>query len=221
MGQREEIERLVEQALNALRGDRWLEFDRTISELRLYELGMIEDVVSGRMRFAPPNLEAMELAHIHEAVTISEEREIKKTHAAARYHRKTGKLPAGWKFIPEVKYPIPILPEVEDKPERRELLAAYIDDEGTIGEAWRGYNTVNRGVYKREYGSPRVKYWTTTRALNEKVAKLLGIHYPEASGSRAISALHYIYPYLLVPEKRLRTVALFAKYREAPWIRIK
>ena len=221
MGQREEIEALVGKALNALRGDRWLEFDRTISQLRLYSWGIIRDVVSGRMRRARPNLAAMELAGIYEAVTVSEEREITKTHAAARYYRMMGKLPAGWRFIPEVKYPVPLLAEVEDKPERRELLAAFIDDEGTVVEGWRGVNGVDKGVYKREYRTARVVYRTLTRALNEKVAKLMGVTYPSVVGSRAISVLQYIYPYLLVPEKRRRAAAYFAKYREAPWVRIK
>ena len=237
-GQREEIERLVGEAYACLRLRNWGSYTRKVSELSLYPRGMVEDIIREKAGKVQPH-RAAQLARIHEAVTAfpvraassSPQKKVPKEEVmrvfALRYARAKVPIPStlrpilktfDFKKVPELDYPIPILPKLEDQPINRQRVADYIDTEGSIGEVRRD----RVDTYRWQY--PEVSFGVSTRAMAEKFAQLTSrpvprpLPYNEAvryiftpTGLLAITLMHYIRPYTLrFPDK---IDALTRKYR--------
>ena len=246
MGQREEIERLVGESYGFMRMGWWQQFNRKIGELSLYPRGLVEDVIREKIGKVQP-LAAMRLASIHEAVTAfpegvessspqkggpsPEEKRVPKKEVmkffALHYARLKTIIPSAlrpilrkfdFKKVPELNYPIPILPKLEDNPMNRQRIADYIDTEGSIGEVRRD----RVDTYKYQY--PEVSFGVSTRAMAEKFAQLTSRPLPRPlaynkgvryifvpTGLLAMTIIHYIRPYTLrFPDK---IDALVTKYR--------
>jgi len=116
-----------------------------------------------------------------------------------------------WKRVPELKYPIPILPELEYNRDNRLWLGAMLDAEGTVIKAHRGYDRVDE-LYRYEYLHPYISFAHTNEGIVEKFRRLTDEEYSieerppplrtayrfSIYGVKTMSTLYYTRPYLIV-----------------------
>ena len=141
--------------------------------------------------------------------------DIKDVRIAIAYYRQHGTLPEGWQFIPEVVYPVPIIPQLHENLHNQELLALALDEEGHISTQIKFIEA------KPAHQFPAIGYRTKTMGLANKLGNLMNStpHYERyaedwtvrASYAHAIAIIHYTKPHLIRLEEKANEI--LRKYR--------